>query len=440
MLPLLATMLAMTPPPTGFTVTIDRIPVKRGTAPASVMSDPMTGTLVLRGVELEGKPPRLCPRVSHKNGALELKCDTRRIWAALGRDARGSYVDLRELRGLTWDDAASRVPMRAWSMRAVAIPDACPGTTAAARGECALGRDELTVARAAWTEALDGPDLGLAHLRLGDLAVRDGDIEAALKHYSSVSLSGVVGRIAMARGCELLGSCLSAPSSQRVANADGLPAELARELHFHTLRRELGAGRDAHAMTFLLARLEADSGFCQGALLFCQKMLQAGLESSDTEARIGALSAFLTDKARHGPLEDALNEAASKAAVELGAPSFAAAILAANTPRVPKGALSDHLLEIITLYLSARDSVRANVVLEYADAKLGAFTQSPAWRSVRQQLGRKPPPPVAPSPAVDDAALEALSQDVSLSTDLARAAAVRSRATPLVDLPLENAP
>lgn len=443
MLSLLATILASAPP-TGFTVAVDRVAVRRVSPQVSVETETMTGRVVLRGLALAAKAPRLCPTVEkRKDGAVVLTCTSRRIWAGMGDDVRGSFIDLRQLTAISWAEPSAQLPMRPWPLKVSGIPDQCPGTNSAARAECAFDRGELEAAETGWKEALNGPDLSLAHLRLGDLALSRGDVEAALKHYAATSPTGPVGRLAQVRSCELIGSCLSVTESARMGNTDAMPPEIAREVVLHHIRRELVAGRDADAMTMLTAKLESDPLFCEGVTLpLCQRMIEGGLTSNDVEARISALSVFLSDKARRGPFELILNDEAATTARELGAPGFAASILASNTPRIPRAELSEHLLEIVRLYVAARDPVRAAVVLEYAEGKLGATTRAGGWVSVRRQLGgRSNTTAVAPVvSATDDRALEELSSQVSLSTDLARAAAARSRAIEDVPSAPETAP
>ncbi|MFZ5439610.1 MAG: hypothetical protein ACOZQL_06360 [Myxococcota bacterium] len=425
----LATLLAATPP-TGFTASVERVAVQRTSKEASVEVLPLTGRVVLTGLTIAGKPPRLCPTLEKTKTGVVLVCRSRQLWAELSSDARGSFVDLRRLIGLNWSNPDALIPLRAWSLRQLAIPDVCPGQLPAARGECALAAGDYETARKAFAAALDTPDLSLAHFRLGDLALRAGDVEGALAHYAKVSPVGPVGRLAAVRVCELMGTCLSPAASAKVADADGLSAEPAHELELFTLRRELMTGHDEDALARLQRNLEKDSAFCEGLVAFCQRVVEAGLESDDVEARILALSVFLTDQVRHGPLEAQLNPIAAQTARELGAPGFAAGVLASNTPKIPRAQLPAHLLEIVNLYLAAGDRVRAAVVFEYAQSKLGTSAQGGGWAAARRQLGPRTGTTAAPPPAVDDtASLEALTAQVSLSTDLARAAAVRSRAS-----------
>lgn len=434
---LLPTLLALAPP-TGFTASVERLPVRITNATtASAEVDAMLGRVVLRGVTPVGKT-RLCPTQKNVSGAVVLQCKSHRVWAQLEHDARGTYVDVRELTAFNWTDRNSEIPMAAWTLKELSIPDACPGTGAAARAECAWIAGDLSAAKSAWDEALGGPDVGLARLRLGDLALRSGDVETAMKLYSAVTTAGPVGRLAAVRACELIGTCFSVTESARVANEEGLALPFAREMALFTMRRDVLAGRERAAVTMLVGRLEKDSQLCENAIAFCQKLVEAGLESEDVEARIAALSAFLTEALRHGPREVELSLAAAQTAREIGAPGFAAAVLASNTPRVAPSQLSSHLQQIAQLYLAAGDRVRAGVILEYAEGKLGTATRTAAWNQIRRTLGRTARAvAAAPSLAKDEAAFEALTSQVALTTDLARAAAARSRAA---DAPQETTP
>ncbi|MFT3708896.1 MAG: hypothetical protein QM817_14705 [Archangium sp.] len=427
MLFVLPTLLALAPP-AGFTASVERLPVKIVNASnASVHVDTMLGRLVLTGVTVTGKT-RLCPTSSKAGATTVLECKTKKISATLERDAHGAYVDVRELTTFNWTDRDAEIPMAMWSLRELSIPDTCPGNGWAARAECAFDDGDLGAAKLAWDEALNGPDVGLARLRLGDLALRSGDVETAMKLYASVSTAGPVGRLAAARSCELIGTCFKESESDKVANDEGLALPFARELGLFTIRREVISGRETKALTLLLSRLEKDEQFCEGAIAFCQKVVAAGLESNDVEARIAALSAFLNEALRHGPRELELSVAAARTAQELGAPGFAAAMLAANTPRVSKSELPSHLLQVVQLYVAAGDRIRAGVVLEYAESRLAGSTKTKEWNRVRQQLGRAARSVQSQPVTRNEEAFQALTSQVSLTTDLARAAAARSRA------------
>jgi hypothetical protein len=165
-------------------------------------------------------------------------------------------------------------------------------------------------------------------------------------------------------------------------------------------------------------------------------MLEVGLRSDDEATRTSALDGWLIAGVQRGPYENELGEEAAKAAESLGAPGFAATVLAGLSSRVPKEALPAHLLRVVELYVAARDLVRAGVILDYADSRLGTkVTSTGGWRPVRARVAAslhsvKRTTPTANSPTVTSSAgLDDLQNSVSLAAELARAAAVRSRAT-----------
>lgn len=437
----LLTTLAVAPP-TGFTAAVERLPVAKTGGEVTVKVEPLLARVVITGGKLTGKPSQLCPKVEKKGDLTTLQCRTRRLWAELAHDAKGTFLDVRQLIGVSWLDA-DFIPVVGYSPSAFLLPDSCPGTLLAAQGECAFARGDLAEAERLFTACLETPDLGLCHLRLGDFAVRRGEVEAALQHWAKVPNKGPMAKLARFRTCEISGTCLDVEGSARVRSTDALPSELHREVKLAGVRRELAAGRDAEAMTLFVAMLDRAPELCEGIQPLCQKLVSVGLLSDDAEARMGALSVFLQDRVRRGGAEYELNQLAATTAKELGAPAFAASVLSANTPRVPKAELPEHLLRVIELYLAARDTVRAGVVLEYAEVKLGAVTQGARWNAVRKALHHKPiTPPAEPAVADSTTALEALSDDVSLSTDLARATKARSQAANPVTQPAapENAP
>lgn len=437
----LLSFLAITPP-TGFTASVERLRVARSGGEVTVKVEPLLARVVMTGAKLTGKPSQLCPKVERRGDTTTLHCRTRRLWAALAKDARGSYLDVRQLIGVSWLDA-DFIPVMGYAPSTFLLPDSCPGTLLAAQAECALARGDLSRAERLFTACLETPDLGLCHLRLGDFAARRGDVEAALQHWAMAPYNGPVARLARFRTCELMGTCLDVEGSARARSLDTLPPELHLEVKLAAVRRELAAGRDAEAMTLFVSMLEQAPTVCEGNQPLCQRLVWIGLQSDDAEARMGALSVFLQDRVRRGGAEHELNQLAAATATELGAPAFAASIISANTPRVPRAELPEHLLRVIELYLAAHDTVRAAVVFEYAEVKLGAVTQGVRWNAVRKALNHKTTLPPAETTVADStAALAALSDDVSLSTDLARATKARSQAANPLTQPAtpENAP
>ncbi|HEY1087651.1 MAG TPA: hypothetical protein VGE37_08150, partial [Archangium sp.] len=65
-------------PPTGFTVSVERVAVTRTGASASIAVDPLTGTVTLEGLTIAGPAPRLCT-VKRAEKNVVLHCRTRRL-------------------------------------------------------------------------------------------------------------------------------------------------------------------------------------------------------------------------------------------------------------------------------------------------------------------------------------------------------------------------
>ncbi len=422
--------------PTGFTEAVERVElVATSKDKPQLQVDALGQKLVLQNAKVDKKAhSELCPTVEVTRDAVILHCTTRRLWAELIEGERGALsLDLRSLRGVPWKGDVT-MELRAWPLRVAGIPDECPGRMDAAKGECALAQGKFEQAEAHFKSARGGPDSAISYLRLGDLALQRGDAEAAVHLYAFVAPVGPVGRIARARQCELTGSCLDPVSSKLAGDTQGLPEAPREELSLMYWRRELFMGREAGVMPAFSEALRDDPSLCAGALTLCQKMLQVGLVSPDEATRVAALDGWLVESVRHGPNELEVSNAAASAAESLGAPGFAATVLAGLSSQVNKVDLPGHLLRIMQLYLAARDVVRAGVILDYAESKLGrAGTSTAPWQAARARL--RPPLHGAVDAGVakvvasrEPPSLNDLQTTVSLAADLARAAAVRSRA------------
>jgi tetratricopeptide (TPR) repeat protein len=436
MLAMAVTLVVAGTPPTGFTTAMERVGIARTQASSVTLEvDALGARIVLIGTRPENlSPSELCPKVVAIKGGAELHCTTRRLWAAVNEDKRGAYLDLRQLRGMPWGAGPDSVPIRAWPISALRLPDTCPGEIPVVKAECALLKGEIDDAKKYYAEGLEGPDAPLARLRLGDFALAEGDVEKALALYARIQPTGLLGRMAQVRECELLGSCLTPSASKEVAATLGVPEPLKSELELYAIRRELVAGRVDAAMAQLAERIIEVPSLCRDATALCQRLVRAGLTHDDEQVRANALSAYLAEEVRRGPYEEDLARVAANTAEALGAPVFAATVLSSLTPRVPREELAAHLLRITQLYLAGGDRVRAEVVIDYAQQKLGAAeTSGAAWRQSRAAMTRKTMS--APAPRVErHADLTKLEADVGLSADLARAAALRSRAaTPAVE-------
>jgi hypothetical protein len=418
-------------PPTGFTASFERVGLVRfGDKAPTVTVDEIGGSITLTNLKLPGRlVSEVCPTAEVKKGALVLTCVTRRIWAGLYEDKRGIYLDLRQLRGVPWEGETA-LPLHAWPLRAAGIPDECPGRLDATIGECLLEAKKYDEAEAAYRRGRSGPDANFCYLRLGDLAVMRGDPEAAVNLYAFIPPVGPVGRIARVRLCDLTGACMNEKASAQVADTFAMPEPLKSELQMMSWRREVFMGREAKIMPAFAQELQDHPTLCLDAVPLCQRMLIAGLTVNDDDSRAAALQGWLVENVRRGPYQLALALAAAHAAEDLGAPSFAANVLASTT--VPNELLGPHLLRVVELYLSSRDYVRANVILEYAENKLGKpNTSGKGWAVARRRielLAHPPAPKPPPTPAVESPSISELSTNVDLARELARSASLRSRA------------
>jgi hypothetical protein len=422
------TALLGAPPPTGFTTAVERVTLERTAAKVQATVDPLSRTIVLTGARPSAKAKsQLCPEVRTRRVDVALSCTTRRLWAQVGEDAQGLYLDVRVLRGATWTWDANAVPLQPWPFKALGIPDACPGTSDAVKAECALGEGRLFEAEELYTAALRGVDAHLARLRLGDLAMLRGDAEGALSWYSKVTSAGPVSRMAELRQCDLTGNCLGLKPPPLA----GLPPEMELEARLHLIRQDLAIDHDRQAMQHLVAQLEARRPICTRTRGFCQKAVAAALGSDDEETVALALSAFATAGLGEGPFGVEVSEAAAAAAEAAGAPAFAAAVLSSLSGKLPADELDQHLQHVTRLYLAAGDTVRAGTIVEYAAQKLPASAaRSRAWTSLSRQVSQGPRTASLAKATAQPLAqrLPTITEDVEISRELARAAQVRSAA------------
>lgn len=425
---------AVASPPTGFTQALERVQLTRPVAAAQVQVDPLLGRIIVTQTKiLKGPPSNLCPTVIEERERTVLRCTSRRLWAAAGADKSGPYLDVRLLQGVPPATGGDDLPLRPWPLGALGIPEQCPGRSTAPRGECLLADGAYDEAEALFKEALGGPDTPLARIRLGDLALRRGDWETALEQYALIPhTAGPIGRLAALRSCTLIGTCLSGAQAEASGELVGLSGVLRAELLLLSVRRQVAAGGVAAGVERLAAELATDPGLCSGAEALCQRIAQVGLEAEEDDVRMAGLRIFLTEGVRQGPHEAEISLVAAQAAEALGAPRFAGALYAAATPLVARPELEAHLLKTARLFLQAKDAVRANVILDYAESKLGGARGS-QWSQVRRavapirgQAGKrvaKAQPKVEPTPAL------APVDEAQATAELAHVAILRSRAT-----------
>ncbi len=425
----LVAILTLALPATGDGVrALERLPLPALPVPVALRVEPLESRLVLTAPQaaprlakaLRALAPSICPRVEEAGSEVRLGCRSRRLSASVVALGRGAALEIRELSGLPVSGEEG-FPLLPWDNAALGL-SACPGETAAARAECLLARGDRQGARRALAAAEGDEIRGPASLRLGDLALLDGDPRGA-EFFWLQATAEPWKRLGAARACEIT-DCSAAESSDALFQGEDLPAPLAIDLRVHGARAAAYRGRLVEAA----ARLRSQPGACDAAPRLCDRVLLAALRGPAAGSE-GALFLYLSDSGREaGPYALELAVAAAERAQAFGAPEFAANSLAALTSRVPADGLAQHLLRTAELYLAAGDRVRAGVVAEYARIHVGARLAGSRWAEVRRALrpGRLAPPSKAPAAApVDDppeisTAAAALEKARALTSGVAR--------------------
>ncbi|MBI5067650.1 MAG: hypothetical protein HZB56_05370 [Deltaproteobacteria bacterium] len=398
---------------------LERLPLPAQAGPVSVRVDPLESRVTLTAPQgaaalaraLRSLSPASCRSVQVDGDEVVLGCRSQRLAARVVSTGGGQALELRILAGLP-TEGPDGFPLVAWDPAALRL-EACPGLSPFSRGECLLAQGDRAAARAAFRQV--GGDGGHAQLRLGDLALAEGDTASAAAQWSRVTTEPWR-RLAAARLCQI-DECSAAEESDSLHDSAGLPAPLAVDLAVHGARAVAFRGNLAEAVR----RFSAAPAACAATPLLCRRVLLAALRADPATAEV-ALAAYarVPDRDR-GELALPLVQAAAGCAQEAGAPEYAANLLAAATPLVPRPELGAHLLRTIELYLAADDAVRGRVVLDYARVHLGKKLPGPRWaaatRALRPQaLPRPAPPPAEPAaPAEIAAAAEALARARALA-------------------------
>jgi len=378
-----------------------------------VLSAPHVGHRLAKA--LRARAPSICPHVEEAEDEVRLGCRSRRLSASMLTLGRSAALEIRELSGLpvAGDEG---FPLLPWDTAALGL-SGCPGETPAARGECLLAHGDRNGARRAFAEADGDEARGPAALRLGDLALLDGDSRSAGLFWLQATAEPW-NRLGAARACEI-SDCSSRESSDALFRGEDLPAPLAADLAIHGARAAAYRGRLLEAAV----RLRNRPGACEAVPGLCDRVLLAALRGPAAVSE-GALLLYLADHTRErGPLALELALAAAARAQASGAPEFAGNSLAAVTSLVPNDRLPEHLLRTAEVYVAAGDRVRAGVVLEYARVHLGRKVAGSRWAAVRRALkagGR------APSAQVPNASVDAPELATAMAA-LERARALTSR-------------
>jgi hypothetical protein len=134
---------------------------------------------------------------------------------------------------------------------------------------------------------------------------------------------------------------------------------------------------------------------------FCHRLVLGALHRKDAPKEL-ALEAYLSLPLRtRGPMASELALAAANAAGQLGAPAFGATILSATVREVDDDDLERHLRLAFNLYLQAGDGVRAQVIADYAMARLPKGSKAAlasAWPIVLPGPRAEPAAELGPAP------------------------------------------
>jgi tetratricopeptide (TPR) repeat protein len=335
--------------------------------------------------------PRLCPFISRAGNTVLLQCRTPRIDARLDAGDGKPYLEVRELRGLPMNEDGDQI----WFFYhpiALKFGSACPGDTPPARGECHFKAGRFTEAAIEFRTALQGEYRRLASLRLGDISLRTGDPATAAGWYRMAGRFGSYGRLAVARLCELGGSCLG-ELRKRTFDATMLPEPLHGEMLLRAARAAAYVGAVKDAMLSLLEAVRGNSHICDGeARVLCRRLVLFALKFPDTDGGYEALEAYLNLPSRtEGVLAIEMVRAAAEKALDIGAPLFAGNLLAASVPWVEGmdvDAIGEHLLRSAEMYLLAKDPGRARTLYEYAEGRIGHKNiAGPRWATVIAAVG-----------------------------------------------------
>lgn len=330
--------------------------------------------------------PQLCPFISRAGNTVVLQCRTPRLDARLDPGNGKPYLEVRELRGLPMTEEGDQI----WFFYhpiALKFGSACPGDTPAARGECHFKAGRFTEAALEYRKALQGEYRRLAALRLGDISLRTGDPATAAGWYRIVGRFGSYGRMAVARLCELGGTCLG-ELRKRTFDATMLPEPLHTEMLMRAARAAAYIGAVKESMVSLSEAMRSSQHMCDGETrVLCRRLVLFALKFPDVDGGYEALETYLNLPARtEGDLAIELVRAAAEKALDIGAPLFAGNLLAASVPWVEGAdveAINEHLLRSSEMYLLAKEPGRARTLYEYAEGRIGPKRMSgPRWATV----------------------------------------------------------
>jgi hypothetical protein len=376
-------------------VAAERIPVPVVVKAQDFVVEPLTASIELRRVpnpkvvaaRMGLAAGQICSDVSvNAANTVVIRCKTKRFEAHLVVERGKMYIEIEQLRGFPWGQESDRLDVF-YDPETTGFGAACPGDTPVGRAECALHDGRIDEARELFHQAQSlSSQASFAGVRLGDLALAAGDVGGAMTYYKRASYGDLFGHLAVARLCELDGNCL-AHGAERVFAVGDRPEPVRSELLLRGARVALMNDQYA-AAGHVLAQAIADQavGACADlGKALCRRMLQVVLDHVTGNDAVEAVESYLALPDReNGPMAMQLMHTAAEKAASIGAPGFAANLLAAHATTAEGPGLGEHLLRTAEFYLQADDLVRARVVLDYADTRLNRATlQSARWAAVR---------------------------------------------------------
>lgn len=389
------------------TNTVEHVAVPRGAPRFRVELDPLSMQLTLvktRGskrdwatlekrLRKELHPDGVCRTIRRVKNKLILGCQTRQLDARLIRAGGKRVLELVVRRGLPESAYAKHNPHFSYPPTVLKILDSCPGKRAVTKGECAYAEGHQAEAATYFLDAYDGVFRAMAALRLGDIAAAGGDLGKAARWYGLVPPNHKLASVAAARLCELTGACVQQGTDAVTFSAKKLPSPFGAEMVLRRARLLAFMDRPQEAVAVLTkARRSIREMACGQNFGLCRRLALAAIEDASMDEAPKALEFYLTlGDVREGPYARRLALAAAQKASDIGAPHFAATLLTSVTHLISKRALPRHLQTVVRQYAKAEDKARAEVVLAYAQAKLGRRAmRAKSWKAIRRTVDALP--------------------------------------------------
>jgi hypothetical protein len=403
-------------------LTAERLPLPRLRGSLDVAVDPLRSTITISApkdlgavaAKVSANLGNICPRWEVVSGRVLLRCRTKYLQASRVEDGGKSFIDIQELRGLPRLGDEQRLEVF-YDPAKVGAGGACPGTSPAGRGECAYRDGQWKQAEVQFKLGLESYDRPMSALRLGDLAARRGDFNAAALMWNRAGTLGPFGRLAAARLCELRGGCMEGRAKGLFEGGE-LREPMRTELALRAARVDAFAGRHAKVLKRLTDVMDrpAVGGCVTMGMTFCRRLVSWALEEASGDDAREALELYLALPGRTGgPEAMQMGRAAAELAAKLGAPVFGGNLLASVAGSVSPADMPDHLLRTAELFLAGADRPRAQLLLDYAETRLLARQLSGGrWAAIRKGLD-------APDDDPRPAGVEQLQREI-LTTEAAR--------------------